>query len=102
MNYDSWLLFVSIAFMATITPGPAILLVSQWSDPKTRASAMGGFNLAGSMGFALGPIMGGWAYTTRGFAFAFILCGVLEITLAIVGSLLLIRWARQAKAHSTD
>jgi len=31
MNYDSWLLFASIAFMATITPGPAILLVSTHS-----------------------------------------------------------------------
>lgn len=95
-------MMVALGVFAAVMFPPAILLVSQWSDPKTRASAMGGFNLAGSMGFALGPIMGGWAYTTRGFAFAFILCGVLEITLAIVGSLLLIRWARQAKAHSTD
>ena len=31
MNYDSWLLFTSIALMATITPGPAILLVSTHS-----------------------------------------------------------------------
>jgi threonine/homoserine/homoserine lactone efflux protein len=31
MNFDSWLLFTSIAFMATITPGPAILLVSTHS-----------------------------------------------------------------------
>ena len=31
MNYDSWLLFTSIALVATITPGPAILLVSTHS-----------------------------------------------------------------------
>ena len=31
MNYDSWLLFASIAFVATITPGPAILLVTTHS-----------------------------------------------------------------------
>lgn len=31
MNYESWLLFASIALMATITPGPAILLVSTHS-----------------------------------------------------------------------
>ena len=31
MNYDSWLLFTSIALIATITPGPAILLVSTHS-----------------------------------------------------------------------
>lgn len=31
MSYDSWLLFASIAFLATITPGPAILLVTTHS-----------------------------------------------------------------------
>lgn len=31
MNIESWLIFFSIAFIATITPGPAILLVSTHS-----------------------------------------------------------------------
>jgi threonine/homoserine/homoserine lactone efflux protein len=31
MAFDSWLLFASIAFVATITPGPAILLVTTHS-----------------------------------------------------------------------
>jgi len=31
MDFNSWLIFASIAFMATITPGPAILLVSTHS-----------------------------------------------------------------------
>lgn len=31
MSYESWILFASIAFMATITPGPAILLVTTHS-----------------------------------------------------------------------
>lgn len=31
MDMDSWLLFASIAFVATITPGPAILLVTTHS-----------------------------------------------------------------------
>jgi threonine/homoserine/homoserine lactone efflux protein len=31
MPFDSWLLFASIAFVATITPGPAILLVTTHS-----------------------------------------------------------------------
>jgi DHA1 family tetracycline resistance protein-like MFS transporter len=89
-------MMVALGVFAAVMFPPAILLVSQWSAPATRASAMGGFNLAGSMGFALGPILGGWAYATRGFAFAFVLCGLLEIALAIVGALLLARWARTA------
>lgn len=31
MNFDSWLLFASIALVATLTPGPAVLLVSTHS-----------------------------------------------------------------------
>lgn len=31
MPYDSWILFASIAFIATVTPGPAILLVTTHS-----------------------------------------------------------------------
>ncbi|MGH1487288.1 MAG: LysE family translocator, partial [Cellvibrionaceae bacterium] len=31
MSFESWLIFSSIAFIATVTPGPAILLVSTHS-----------------------------------------------------------------------
>lgn len=31
MNIENWLLFLSIAFIATVTPGPAVLLVSSHS-----------------------------------------------------------------------
>ena len=31
MNFDSWLLFTSIAFVACLTPGPAVLLVTTHS-----------------------------------------------------------------------
>lgn len=93
-------MMVALGVFAAVMFPPAILLVSEWSDPTMRASAMGGFNLAGSMGFAIGPILGGWAYTTLGFAFAFLLCGVIEIVLAIVGAALLLRWRRQISKRS--
>ncbi len=95
-------MMVVLGVFAAIMFPPAILLVSQWSDPQVRASAMGGFNLAGSMGFAVGPILGGWAYTTHGFAFAFLLCGAAEIVLAVVGAVLLIRWAEPAGKRLTS
>ena len=47
---------------------------------------MGGFNLAGSLGFAIGPLLGAWAYAARGFGFAFALCGVFEIVLALAAA----------------
>ena len=85
------------AFAAIMFP-PALLLTAHWSDSKTRGSAIGGFNLAGSFGFAVGPIFGAWAYAAQGFGFAFAVVGLLEIALAIVGfGILLFRpiWARR-------
>jgi MFS family permease len=70
---------------------PAILLTASLSDPRTRGSAMGGFNLAGSVGFALGPLLGGWLYLHHGFASAFLLCGLLEIAVAAIAGLVLWR-----------
>lgn len=81
------------AFAAVMFP-PAILLTARLSEPHTRGSAMGGFNQAGSLGFAVGPLLGAWAYATRGFGFAFLLCGILEIILAIVAMVFVLRWRR--------
>jgi MFS family permease len=82
-------------FAAVMFP-PAILLTAQLSPPTSRASAMGGFNLAGSLGFALGPLVGSWAFTARGFGFAFLVCGLVEMVTAIVATVVVVRWARSA------
>jgi threonine/homoserine/homoserine lactone efflux protein len=60
MNFDSWLLFASIAFMATITPGPAILLVSTHSvtfGTKFSVATMLG-NVSGLFVMSLLSVMG--------------------------------------------
>jgi predicted MFS family arabinose efflux permease len=62
---------------------PAMLLTAQLATPESRGSAMGAFNQAGSLGFAVGPLVGAWAYEARGFGFAFALVGVLEIAIAV-------------------
>ncbi len=80
-------------FAAVMFP-PAILLTARLADPKSRGSAMGAFNLAGSLGFAVGPLLGAWAYGSRGFAFAFVVCGALEVTLALGAWLATRRWPR--------
>ncbi len=73
---------VGLGILASVMFPPAIVLTSQLSTDRTRGSAVGGFNLAGSLGFAIGPILGAWAYATEGFAFAFALCGGFEVLLA--------------------
>ena len=87
-----WWVMIGIGLFAALMFPPAIMLTSQLSDPKTRGSAMGGFNLAGSLGFAVGPLLGGAVYAAWGFGVAFALCGLVEIVLAVVGWLVVRRW----------
>ncbi len=60
MNYDSWILFASIAFIATITPGPAILLVTTHSvtfgTRRSIATMLG--NVSGLFIMSLLSVMG--------------------------------------------
>ncbi|MDH3253468.1 MAG: MFS transporter [Acidobacteriota bacterium] len=83
-------IMVGLGVLASVMFPPAILLVAELSDSRVRGSAMGGFNLAGSLGFALGPLLGGWAYGSRGFAFAFVVCGVAEVV-AVLAALVALR-----------
>ena len=78
-----------LGVLAAVMFPPAITLTAQLSDPRTRGSAMGGFNLAGSIGFAVGPIVGVWAFKAHGYGFAFVLAGALEILAALAGGVLL-------------
>jgi len=75
---------IALGLFAAIMFPPAMLLTAQLATADSRGSAMGGFNLAGSVGFAVGPLLGAWAYAARGFGFAFALCGVFEIVLAVI------------------
>jgi MFS transporter, DHA1 family, tetracycline resistance protein len=82
---------VALGVLASIMFPPALALTAQLSDPQTRGSAMGGFNLAGSLGFAIGPLAGTWALEARGFGFAFVLAGVIELAAVLLAFLWLPR-----------
>ena len=57
--------------------GPNLMLVVRGSTDETRASAIGGFNAAGSLGFLVGPLLAGAA---------------LELLRSSVGDQLAYRW----------
>ncbi len=95
--YSLWWVMLLLGVLAAVMFPPALTLVAQLSDPHIRGSAMGGFNLAGSVGFAIGPIVGVWAYKAHGYGFAFVLAGALEVVAAVVGGALLWRWARSGQ-----
>ncbi len=92
--FTLWPVMIGLGVFASVMFPPAILLTAQMSDPLTRGSAMGGFNLAGSLGFAIGPLVGAWAYAAGGFGFAFALVGAVEIALALGAALIIMRWRR--------
>ncbi len=92
--YTVWWVMLLLGVLAAVMFPPAITLTAQLSDARTRGSAMGGFNLAGSVGFAIGPIAGVWAYKAYGFGFAFALAGILEVLAALVGGIVLLFWRR--------
>jgi fucose permease len=83
-----WYVMVALGVLASVMFPPAIALTGALSDARTRGSAMGGFNLFGSLGFAIGPVVGAWAHQARGFGFAFLLAGALEIAVVLLALLL--------------
>ncbi len=92
--FGVWWVMLLLGVLAAVMFPPAITLTAQLSDPRTRGSAMGGFNLAGSVGFAIGPIVGVWAFKAYGFGFAFALAGALEVLVAVTGAVLVLLWNR--------
>lgn len=97
-----WPVMIALGVSAAVMFPPAILLTARLSTPLTRGSAMGGFNLAGSLGFALGPLLGGWVYLVWGFGAAFVMCGLLEIAVGLLGPYLVRDWSREDLAAIGD
>ena len=92
-----WPVMIALGVLAAIMLPPAIVLTAQLSSPGTRGSAMGGFNLAGSLGFAVGPLAGAWVFERAGFGLVFVLGGALEIAAALIAVAWLIRLRGRSK-----
>ena len=88
------------ALAAMIFP-PTLALTAEWTAPESRASALAGFNVAGSLGFALGPVAGAWAHQNVGgagasFTAAFDLAAAAALAGALAAAVAGIVFARQA------
>lgn len=93
--FTLWWVMMTLGVLASVMFPPAILLTAQLSDAETRGSAMGGFNLAGSLGFALGPLVGVWVFERGGFGLSFVISGALEILLVAAAGVWL--WSRRGE-----
>lgn len=77
-------LMLTLGVLSAIMFPPTMMLTAQLADRESHGLAMGGFNVAGSIGFALGPLAGAWIHQHGGFGIAFGLAGALEITTAVI------------------
>jgi MFS family permease len=89
------LMLVLGAIAAVMFP-PTLALVTELTEPRTRGSAMGAFNLAGSLGFAVGPLVGAWAHAEGGFRFTFVLSGAIAMALAAFAAPRLWAWGKRS------
>lgn len=72
---------------------PSAALAGDFAHPSRRGTAMGGFNMFGSLGFAIGPFIGGLIADMYGFHVSFAVAGsaVLVISLIFLPFLLKIK-----------
>jgi len=83
--FELWFVMAGLGVLAAVMFPPSMVLTAQLSDSRTRGSAMGGFNLAGSLGFAVGPLAGAAFLEAGGAGAAFVSSGVLELLTALAG-----------------
>ncbi len=72
-------LMILCGILASVMYAPSLWLAAASAPEKMLASAMGGFNAAGSIGFALGPIAGAVISDAFGYAAAFLAAGITEL-----------------------
>lgn len=77
-------LMIVLGVLAAAMYAPTLWMVAAWAPAERKASAMGGFNAAGSVGFSLGPLVGGVVADLAGYAEAFIVAGVSEVLIVLV------------------
>lgn len=84
-----WLMFAG-GVVASLMYAPSLVLVARRSRPEHKALTMSGFNLAGSLGFVLGPLTGGTLVTLFGAAglpaypLTFLVVGGLEVVCVLL------------------
>lgn len=75
-----WMVVLGAA--AAVMFPPTLALTAELAGPAARATAMAGFNLAGSLGFAVGPLAGAALSARAGYAVAFAAAGALALAAA--------------------
>ncbi len=75
---------VGVGVLGALVSPATMALVTDIADERERGLAMAGFNLAGSLGFLAGFLVGGTVASTYSYELAFLVVGGLEIAVAVV------------------
>lgn len=89
------LVMVSGGIVGALMYPPSAALAGDIANPAKRGTAMGGFNLFGSLGFAVGPFIGGLIADRYGFQSSFAVAGLTVIVIALISMPFLIRIGRK-------
>ncbi|MFB6354051.1 MAG: MFS transporter, partial [Halobacteriales archaeon] len=84
-------LMVVVGVLGALMAPATMALVTDLAAPGERGTAMGGFNVFGSVGFLAGIVVGGTVASRFGFLAAFAAVGGVELGLALVALPFLLR-----------
>jgi MFS family permease len=99
------LLMAMLGTTAAVMFVPSLVMTTDLSRPETKATAMGGFNAAGALGFLIGPAVGGWVSQSvalgrgwqTGYQAAFVVAGVSEVLCVLIALPVLLRLRRAGR-----
>jgi MFS family permease len=102
-----WLpvLMLGLGVTAAVMFVPSLVLTTDLADPRSRGTALGGFNAAGALGFLVGPLVGGAvsqavanvASWEAGYRAAFCVAGLSELLCVALALPLLLRLRREGR-----
>jgi len=99
------LLMFALGVLAAVMFVPSLVMTTDLAEPEARATAMGGFNAAGALGFLIGPLVGGWVSQTvaaadgwqAGYRTAFLVAGASEVLCVLATLPILLRLRRAGR-----
>ena len=98
-------LMCTLGVLSAVMFVPSLVMVSDLATPRTRSTCLGGFNAAGSLGFIIGPLVGGLVSQTIGTSFswqtgytaAFVVAGAAEVLCVLVAFSMMRRLVAQGR-----
>jgi MFS family permease len=78
---------------------PSIALTGDIAPKDKRGTSLGGFNVFGSLGFAVGPLVGGFIAESYGYAVAFLVGGMAEIIVVLLTLPFLLKMGHSSRPH---